>query len=295
MKKFTFILTVLIAMAITTNAQIPNNGFENWTTVGSYLEPQDYLTPNSFASTSFHPVTRSNDHYPVSIGNYSIRIESNTTLLPNADALGLVLQNTNSTFFDGPSPSFPIIGHPTSLKGYYKFDPLNGDSMRIQIQLTLNGSEVSYSVFFSAASASWTSFNIPIQTYTLADSGSILFASYNADGPPPDFIPHGNSVLYIDNLSFDNFISSVSEQTVKNTLFNLYPNPAFDIVNLNINNSNNKDLEINIYNIIGKLISSETLRQNQQQINIENLSNGIYMVEIKSKEWSEKQKLIIQR
>ena len=46
---------------------------------------------------------------------------------------------------------------------------------------------------------------------------------------------------------------------------------------------------------MGALVKTETLVQNQQQINIGDLTNGIYIVEIKSKEWTENQKLIIQR
>jgi len=64
---------------------------------------------------------------------------------------------------------------------------------------------------------------------------------------------------------------------------------------LTIDNINNVDLTLNIYNVTGGLISTEKLQQNHQQIDIGNLNNGIYMFEIKSKEWTEKQKLIIQR
>jgi Secretion system C-terminal sorting domain len=81
----------------------------------------------------------------------------------------------------------------------------------------------------------------------------------------------------------------------RNILFNLYPNPASDIVTLNINKTNNENLEINIYDILGDLVLSESLKQNQQKINIGDLNNGIYIVEINSNEWSGKQKLIIQR
>lgn len=77
--------------------------------------------------------------------------------------------------------------------------------------------------------------------------------------------------------------------------FSVYPNPASDIVTLNINKGNNADLTLNVYNVIGALVKSETLKQNQQQINVGDLSNGIYTVEIKTKEWTGKQKLIIQR
>ena len=75
----------------------------------------------------------------------------------------------------------------------------------------------------------------------------------------------------------------------------LYPNPASDIVTLNLNNGLNADLTLNIYNVIGVLVKNEILKQNKRQINIGDLSNGIYLVEIKSKNFSEKQKLIIQR
>ena len=296
MKKFTIILTVLFAMIIKANAQIPNNGFEQWNNVGSYMEPQGFLTPNSNAGGPFYPVTRSTDHYPAFIGNYSIRIENNTSLLPGIEGFGVVLQNRSNVINNGPMPSFPIIGHPTSLTGYYKYAPLNGDTMRILILLYYNGTQVSGNEFISTDSiANWTSFNIPFPSYASADSGSILLASYNANGYPPQFIPHGNSVLYIDNLNFNDLINSVTEQAVKNNLFNLYPNPAFDIVTLNIDHTNNSDMTLNVYNLIGESVRSEKLNQVQQKINLGDLNNGIYMVEIKTNEWVEKQKLIIQR
>lgn len=75
----------------------------------------------------------------------------------------------------------------------------------------------------------------------------------------------------------------------------IYPNPASDIVTLNIENTNNSDLTMIIYNLIGAIVKTEKLNQNQRQINIGDLSNGIYMIEIRSKEFKGKQKLIIHR
>lgn len=282
-------------MAISIKAQIPNNGFENWTNMGSYMEPQGYLTPNSLA-TSFYPITRSTDHYPASIGNYSIRLENKPSLLPNADALGLVLQNNTNVLMDGPGVSFPITGHPTSLTGYYKFIPLNGDTMRLQVMLFKNGSQVSDAALTSSVTVStWTSFSISLPPYISADSCSILMASYNCDGPPPSYVPHGNSVLYIDNLNFDYLLSSVFEQNSKTKSFKLYPNPASDVVNLDINKTYKTSRIINIYNVMGELMRTESLQEDQYQINTSQLSNGIYTLEIKSEEGFEQQKFIIQK
>jgi hypothetical protein len=102
-------------------------------------------------------------------------------------------------------------------------------------------------------------------------------------------------VLYIDNLNFDNLIVSVPEQLSKGNSFNLYPNPASEFVNLNFDYQANYKLSLNIYNMIGEMISSESDVQNGKRINTDNLISGIYFMEIKADQWSEKQKLIIQK
>ena len=277
-------------MTITTNAQIPNSGFETWTTTGSYEEPTGWATMNPACSGPFYSATKSTDHYPASVRNYSIRVENNTSLTQFTGGFGMAITNA----FDYPfKPAFPIVGSPTSLCGYYKYNSLNNDSMFIRIVFFQNSIQLGYNTFVTGISASdWTSFILPL-TYPSADSATLyvsaLWFSSQTSGPK------GNSVLYVDNLSFDNLISSIPEQTVKNALFSLYPNPASDIITLNIDNRNNDDLTLNIFNLIGALVKSEKFKQNQQQINVGDLGNGIYMVEIKSKEWTEKKKLIIQR
>ncbi|MDD2413307.1 MAG: T9SS type A sorting domain-containing protein, partial [Bacteroidales bacterium] len=86
----------------------------------------------------------------------------------------------------------------------------------------------------------------------------------------------------------------ITENTVENQI-NVFPNPASDLLTLNIDNKNNGDLTINIYNLIGMLVKTEVLNQNQNQISLESLNNGVYMLEVKSKEWTKKQKLIIKK
>ena len=77
--------------------------------------------------------------------------------------------------------------------------------------------------------------------------------------------------------------------------FAIFPNPASDIITFNIDNANNVDLTLNIYNLVGKLVRTELIKQGQQQISIGDLNNGIYIIEMKSQEWVDKTKLIIQR
>jgi hypothetical protein len=50
-----------------------------------------------------------------------------------------------------------------------------------------------------------------------------------------------------------------------------------------------------VYNGFGELVKTELVKQNKQQFYVGDLNNGIYLVEIKAKGWSEQQKLIINR
>jgi len=111
--------------------------------------------------------------------------------------------------------------------------------------------------------------------------------------------------LYPDeDIHVDNLVDFVAESCNSTGIsddsrtlneFSFYPNPACDILNVNFENRDNSELTFNIYNVIGKLVSSEALEQNQQKINISDLNNGIYIVEIKSGVSLVKHKLIIQR
>jgi hypothetical protein len=293
MKKNTIILAFVIAMTITIKAQIPNSGFENWTSVGSYENAIGWNNCNSISTGTFFPVTKSSDHYPLSVGNYSIRVE-NKIPLSNCSTYGFA-QTSNNNY--PCKPAFRITGHPTNFCGYYKSFPQNNDTIQIGLMLFQNGVWIAGAEFISTNTVSnWTSFNIPISLYTTADSATISLAAFYNDttcGFP--YGPFGNSVLYVDNLSFDNLITSLSEQDSEKNTFSLYPNPATDNITLNLNKTNNSDLTLNFYNVTGTLVRSKLIKSEQQKIDIGDLSNGIYFVEIKSINWTEKQKLIIQK
>ena len=76
---------------------------------------------------------------------------------------------------------------------------------------------------------------------------------------------------------------------------NFYPNPTKDFITLNINVSGKSNAELKIYNLYGDLLKSEMIEKNQQQINIKDLSNGIYLVVITSDDVAKSFKLIVQR
>ena len=59
----------------------------------------------------------------------------------------------------------------------------------------------------------------------------------------------------------------------------MYPNPANgNKIYFNLK----KDVNVNIYNVLGKLITSEKVNTNNNSIDISNFSKGIYLLKINS-------------
>ncbi len=90
------------------------------------------------------------------------------------------------------------------------------------------------------------------------------------------------------------FSTNINKE-INSSLITIYPNPANDVITFNFNANSNEILILNIYTVMGSLVKTEILKQNQQEINISDLNNGIYILEIKSDKFTGKQKLIIQR
>lgn len=281
---------MIVCMA-TAIAQIPNNGFEDWTTVGSYEDPNDWGTMNMACAGPFFSCTKSTDHYPAGVGSYSMRLENNLALTQYTGGWGMAITDSMAYPFE---PAFPLNGQPTSLCGYYKFLSQNNDSVWFKIIFFNQGNIVHDEGFAAPSATSWTSFNFPFSTYPTADSATILISAFLPSGPTDG--PNGNSVLYIDNLSFDNLISRVVAQPVTKTpRFIVGPIPATSNIILNVDYTNSGSVTLNIYNLLGDKVKTEILKDNQKQINIEDLEEGVYLVEINSKGKRETQRLMIQR
>ena len=66
---------------------------------------------------------------------------------------------------------------------------------------------------------------------------------------------------------------------------NVFPNPASDFINVNFSTTKASDVQINIYDIVGKLVRSEKYSVNntgsvQFKVETGGLDTGIYMVQL---------------
>lgn len=99
----------------------------------------------------------------------------------------------------------------------------------------------------------------------------------------------GSNGLIIKNTDIT---TGINDHRITKAEVRIFPNPASD--EINIKDAHNEVLEINIFDSMGKLIISKKHQQNQS-ISVNGMKNGIYLVELKSRKWSENHKLLIQR
>jgi hypothetical protein len=284
------LLLLLFAFA-TTNAfgQIPDNGFETWGIYTDFAPPHiAYANPNGWygalgtnpADTAYS-IHKNPDNFPSGTGSYSIIVKADI----GKGVIGLARTGNQTQLV----PAFAITGHPTSLTGYYKFLPLNGDTMTISVALFQTGALVAGgSLTGTATTTNWSSFNVPISSYTAADSAFISLASCNSNGRPP--VQQGNSTLYIDNLNFDVLITAViSEGKGLPMHFSLdqnYPNPFNPSTTINYGLPTASRVRLIVYNILGQIVAdivnTEQAAGWNQVVWNANVASGLYFYRLEA-------------
>lgn len=119
--------------------------------------------------------------------------------------------------------------------------------------------------------------------------GSLIFENNNFYGTTWRGGTNNNGVLfkYANTTGID--------ENKRNINIEIYPNPASKMVTVDIQNYNESALTLNIYNESGSIIKTIVVKKNQNQININDLKSGTYLIEINNKKIHGIQKLIIQR
>jgi len=81
-----------------------------------------------------------------------------------------------------------------------------------------------------------------------------------------------------ENNIYENFFPETHFQTIRE--FKIFPNPASEIVNIEINIEDSEWYTFSIYNLIGELLIKEKLTNGINNIKINNLKSGLYLYEV---------------
>ncbi len=99
--------------------------------------------------------------------------------------------------------------------------------------------------------------------------------------------------LLVTSIGFSQLSSPVQAQ---NTLFTIdqikiYPNPVTENY---FYVSTSENLSVRIFDVLGKVVAKKELTPSRNEVNVSNLTKGIYLVNLKSGNNSTTRKLIIQ-
>jgi hypothetical protein len=129
----------------------------------------------------------------------------------------------------------------------------------------------------------WRNEQIDLTPY-LGENAMFRFVNVNG---------YGNST-FIDNINVSGVLSVV-ENTIEN--ITMYPNPARDLVYINLNNTTSNSVDITVVNSLGQKL--QTIKDsnlgggNQASINVTNYKTGVYFVTIKMGDRTITKKLIV--
>jgi hypothetical protein len=99
--------------------------------------------------------------------------------------------------------------------------------------------------------------------------------------------PNGQNMWLLKMDSFGCLVPNctgvnIIEPLLSNSNIKIYPNPASDNITINLTGLKNlSGLCLNIYNIQGQLLLQQTLNQNNTEIDISQLEQGVYVAKIK--------------
>lgn len=279
----------LLFFAITTFSYSQTNGsFENWTTYGTYEDPDNWQTLN-FLKNFGNPISvfkvGGTDKYA---GNYALKIKTvflnNKIISSLPDTLGIVF---NGKILVSP-PSYKI-GSPYTIRSeklrlYAKYNAVGNDSGLVFVSLQKNtptGRDTIASGQISVPpNGSYSFFEIPLnyRSNGVPDTASIVFGS----SKNPTYARVG-SELFIDEVSFDGvvIIGIKENQNPYQLKIKTYPNPASNEINIDIPFDEANKVEV--LDITGKSIDNYKIQNYKATINTSLFVNGNYTYTIYDK------------
>ncbi|NVO03300.1 MAG: T9SS type A sorting domain-containing protein [Bacteroidetes bacterium] len=144
----------------------------------------------------------------------------------------------------------------------------------------------------------------------LTSLSSTLF-SYTDLTPPPGVIYYlieainpvlcnpsyktGNDIASTLSNIVTNAITNIETQN-ENTLFSAFPNPASDGINIQLNQLVGNNYSLQLVNFLGEIVYSKNkLSQQTQYIETNNLSDGLYFIQLKTDKSISSKKIIIKK
>lgn len=305
-----FTAAFLVLFLYSVNAQvIPNFNFENWVN-GPNAAPSGWSDKGS-NHAGFYPVIQTTDKY---LGTYAVKIENKVDA---TDTTKGEMWTTRPGGSEGFGPAFSVSTRYDNLKGFYKYTPLNGDSAQFIVFITKTGfvgpwgnllawgqanlgTALTYTPFSVGYLDSLTNFYYN-DNIIVPDSAYINLMAYKSiDGTNYDLGPLGNSILFVDALNFNTYLTGINKNMDITSDFKLFPSVNDGNFTVNFRTSESEYTTIKIYDLNGREIVnlfSGILNADSHEFsyNVPVLENGNYLFAISSGKGYRAEKICVQK
>lgn len=264
--------------AITQN--IPNNGFENWTTI-NVESPDDWYNWNAplkaVADTVYVKKVA-----PAYKGNYALEL---TTFWIDSNMINIVTnaagQTDTGSFYGGAAFS----NQTDTLIGWYKYTPNGADTASVNIAFYKNDTLFDWQGVWLQAAASYTQFSIPFTVSKTPDTIQIFIASSSWNMG----VSGAGSKLIIDEIQFKSAPLNTGVPAISKTIFGsrFYPNPAKDFAKVEYELTENSNMTFVVYDITGREVfakeyANQSIGNNIILLNTSSFKSGLYIYTIGS-------------
>jgi hypothetical protein len=300
MKKTIISIAAVAFTSASLFAQIPNNSFEIWTSMGSYSNPDGWDQLNSMTTGMGVYTCTKGTGTGTPAGVAYLKLVSKTVtgmgVMPGVAVSGVIDAAAMK-----PKSGFPYTGQPQKLTGSWQYMAgSTSDAGFIAVLLTKwNSTSMKRDTIakanqvLSGMAMSWATFNINL-TYmnsAMPDSAIIVLSASGTT-------PVANSYLYVDNLSFAGSVAGINTIDTYVSNINAYPNPTSDNITIELNAQKASTIKLQLVDVTGKLIkeinAGEILGNYKHTINTTGIAKGVYFLKVTANDAVEVKKIIIQ-
>lgn len=177
------------------------------------------------------------------------------------------------------------------------FDAWTANATTYRIKLVDFGADNSFgggddteheTVFEMPATETWTNHKIALADMTgLTATSNVSQIIFSA-------LPTADVTLYLDNIYFSKPESNTVKEEIFST-FNVYPNPATDVINIDLSAKSGIIHSFQITNISGQTVASQEVNSPvvSQAVNITNLTAGVYFIKVNAEQGVFTQRVIV--
>lgn len=244
-------------------SQIPNQGFESWTT-----DLDGNLNPTTWETTNSSPDVSVSQYTPAYAGSYSMKVAVFDPGFMGVPGYAML--------------SFPYSSKPATISACIKTNIMPGDAVYVIVSL-FNGDSIvaspgNCSFMIDSTINQFTCFTFPItyQSPLVPDSANIMVIAGKSG------VTLVGTHIIIDDLTFG--LSTDIEESImpsSATLGRSFPNPASSSASLPLNLQKASEITLRIFDVLGKEVKAVSFGFLEKgdhllDISLEDLPAGIY-------------------